>query len=337
MNLADADFDIVIPTIGRPSLFELLESLARGPGPLPSAVILVDDRRDHSRPLLWRTLPHPLAARVRVLRGAVTGPAAARNLGWRAARAEWIAFLDDDVVVQAHWRARLASELSKLDSDVGGTQGRVKVPLRADRRPTDWERNIKGLEEACWATADMAYRRVALERAGGFDERFPRAFREDADLALRVMAAGYKLVCGRRWVLHPVRPADRWVSIRLQAGNADDALMRALHGPDWYARVNARPGRRARHLIIAAAALCALTAALCGRGQAGRAAAAVWLAGTAEFAWARIAPGPLTPGEIATMLATSAVIPLAATYHWLRGLAAAQRLGRGRTARATAT
>ena len=34
----------------------------------------------------------------------------------------------------------------------------------------------------------MAYRRTALEAVGGFDERFPRAFREDADLALRVRA-----------------------------------------------------------------------------------------------------------------------------------------------------
>ena len=38
----------------------------------------------------------------------------------------------------------------------------------------------------------MAYRRAALAAVGGFDERFPRAFREDADLALRMMAAGWR-------------------------------------------------------------------------------------------------------------------------------------------------
>ena len=32
----------------------------------------------------------------------------------------------------------------------------------------------------------MAYRRAALVAVDGFDERFPRAYREDADLALRV-------------------------------------------------------------------------------------------------------------------------------------------------------
>ncbi|MBX4179346.1 transferase, partial [Streptomyces geysiriensis] len=44
-----------------------------------------------------------------------------------------------------------------------------------------------------------------------------------------------------------------------------------------------------------------------------------WAAGTAEFAWARIAPGPRTRDEVVTMLATSALIPPAATWHRLAG------------------
>jgi len=47
--------------------------------------------------------------------------------------------------------------------------------------------------------------------------------------------------------------------------------------------------------------------------------AAGWLALTLDFAWRRIAPGPRTRDEIATMLATSAVIPFAAVYHRARG------------------
>ncbi|NEC66234.1 transferase, partial [Streptomyces sp. SID9727] len=47
-------------------------------------------------------------------------------------------------------------------------------------------------------------------------------------------------------------------------------------------------------------------------------AGALWAAGTAEFAWARIAPGPRTGTEVATMLATSVVIPPLAVLH--RGL-----------------
>ncbi|NES35223.1 transferase, partial [Micromonospora sp. PPF5-17] len=41
--------------------------------------------------------------------------------------------------------------------------------------------------------------------------------------------------------------------------------------------------------------------------------------GTAEFARARIAPGPRAADEIATMLVTSALIPPLAVAHWLRG------------------
>ena len=69
---------------------------------------------------------------------------------------------------------------------MAATQGRFEVPLPGDRRPTDWERSTGGPGAARWATADMAYRREALAAVGGFDERFPRAYREDADLALRV-------------------------------------------------------------------------------------------------------------------------------------------------------
>ena len=158
---------------------------------------MVDDRRDRSRAL-------PVSG-VEVVAGRGAGPAAARNLGWRRATAEWVAFLDDDVVPGPSWLADLARDLEGLEAEVAASQGRVRVPLPAGRRPTDWERNVRGLETARWATADMAYRRSVLEEVGGFDERFPRAYREDADLGLRVVRAGYRIVPGRRVVTHPVR------------------------------------------------------------------------------------------------------------------------------------
>jgi histidinol-phosphate phosphatase family protein len=65
-----------------------------------------------------------------------------------------------------------------------------------------------------------------------------------------------------------------------------------------------------------------------------RVAGALWAAGTAELAWARIAPGPRTPGELATMAATSLAIPPAASAHWLRGQARRGRLLRAHPPRA---
>ena len=315
-------FEVVVPTMGRPSLAATLDGLAAARGRLPERVLLVLDGTAATLP----PFAERLRTRVEVLAGPAAGPAAARNLGWRAARAEWIAFLDDDVVPRADWLERLAADLSGLAVDVAGSQGRLHVPLPSGRAPTDWERNVKGLEAACWATADMAFRRSALAEVGGFDERFTRAYREDADLALRLADAGYRLVRGSRTSDHPVGPASRWTSVRLQAGNADDALMDVLHGPGWRGRAGVPRGRFRRHLATTAGGAVGLTALALGRRRLAAVVGAGWVAGTAELAWARIAPGPRTKGEIAAMAATSALVPAAAVYHRVRGIARARRL-----------
>ena len=315
-------FSVVIPTVGRPSLRTLLDALRTGTGPAPAVVVVVDDRRAPQRPL-----DLPVWDRLQVVPGPARGPAAARNVGWRATATPWVAFLDDDVLPGPSWSAELGTDLAGAAPSVGGSQGRLRVPLPADRRPTDWERVTAGLASARWATADMAFRRTALVLVGGFDERFPRAYREDADLALRLRAAGWSLVRGARELDHPVRPASRWASVRAQAGNADDALMRRLHGSDWRRRAGAPRGRFARHAAVTAAAGTALLGLLTRKPAVARLAAAAWLAGTVEFAAARVAPGPRTPDEILTMAATSALIPPVAVAHRLRGELAARRAG----------
>ncbi|MGZ0237677.1 glycosyltransferase family 2 protein, partial [Streptomyces sp. CPS1] len=194
-------YTVVVPTVGRPCLAECLRALAEAEGHVPHEVIVVDDRpeTDGELPLTASGL---LLDRVRTLRTGGKGPAAARNAGWRTVETPWTVFLDDDVQVLPDWSRLLAQDLSEAGEGIGGIQGQLRVPLPTDRRPTDWERTTKGLENAAWATADMAYRTEALDRVGGFDERFPRAFREDADLALRVRRAGWALVRGRRVTRH---------------------------------------------------------------------------------------------------------------------------------------
>lgn len=316
--------EVVVPTVGRRSLARLLGALADG-DVWPRRVIVVDDRSDAAQPA-ERAAPPPLdvaaaaGLEVVVLRSSGRGPAAARNVGWRAAGAPWVAFLDDDVEPPADWASRLGADLRGLGADVAGSQGRVLVPLPSGRAPTDWERNVAGLQAAQWATADLTYRRDVLAAVGGFDERFPRAYREDADLGLRVTAAGYRVVRGAREVVHPVRPADFWVSVRVQAGNADDPFMRALHGPGWRERAGVPPGRRPWHLATTGAALTALIGGASGRRRVAVVGALGWLALVVDFAWRRIAPGPRTVAEVRRMMATSTVLPFAATAHWLRGV-----------------
>ena len=314
-----ADYAVVIPTLGRPCLQACVTALASASGPMPRQVVLVDDRRDTPDPLPVQ-VPGRLADHTIVVTLEGRGPAAARNSGWRAASpAEWIVFLDDDVQVGPRWGDELAADLSGVAAEVAGVQGRIEVPRPAARAPTDWERGTIGLETARWITADMAYRRAALADAGGFDERFPRAFREDSDLALRLLEMGWALRRGCRVTRHPARPAAPWASLRAQAGNADDAAMSALHGRDWRARAGAPVGRLPAHLAACALGLTSVASLAVGRRHAAALAGAGWLGMTAEFAAARIRPGPRTRREIATMAATSALIPPLAVGHWAAG------------------
>jgi hypothetical protein len=248
---------VVVPTVRPAALARLLRSLAaaRWDGP----IVVVDDRAGDAVSPLGLDGPlvsagdvaSPLALdgppAVDVVRGGGCGPAAARNAGWRHTRAEWIAFLDDDVIVPQDWPRALRADLDRLDGAVAGSQGRIDVPLPHDRRPTDWERNVAGLRDAWWATADMTYRRDALVTLGGFDERFRGAYREDSDLALRALRAGWRLERGARRVTHPVGPAGPLVSVRRQAGNADDVSC---------ARSTGRAGARRR---VPRPAACATT------------------------------------------------------------------------------
>ena len=322
-----AGVTVVIPTLGRPSLTTLLTALAPALSGTNVELLLVDDRADPRRRTDRRRgvvgahdeLPIPSGVDAKVLTGRAAGPAAARNVGWHAPRHEWAAFLDDDVLPDADWVPRLLADLAPAPAYVGGVQGNLRVPLPADRRPTDWEYVTAALADGEWITADMAYRREALDRAGGFDERLPRAFREDAELAHRVQRAGYALQRGTRTVTHPVRPESRWVSVRTQRGNADDALLHRMYGRQWRTTLGIPPGRRGRHVAVTAAAVLAVASAAAGRRLPAAVLGAAWLAGTAEFAAARIKPGPADAREIATMVATSVLIPPVATTHWLRG------------------
>jgi histidinol-phosphate phosphatase family protein len=293
-ELAATDIDVVVPTVGRESLRRLLEAL-EPQRECFGELIVVEDRERR-------------------------GPAATRNEGWRRSSAEWVAFLDDDVVPETCWPKRLHHDLERLGPAVAGSQGRVRVPLPDDRPPTDWERNVAGLETARWISADIAYRRAGLASVGGFDERFGAAYREDTDLAMRLLRRGWQIAAGDRQVDHPVPPAGFWVSVARQRGNADDVLMRALHGRHWRRWGGAPAGRLPRHLLAAFSALVATASATAGRPRLAGLAGTAWLGFTAELAWARIAPGPGDRAEASRMLATSAALPLAASSWSLLGL-----------------
>jgi histidinol-phosphate phosphatase family protein len=295
---------VVVPTLGRRSLADLLADLAAQPHQ-PDHVILVNDGTG--------ALPvAPDNHRITVRSSNGRGPAAARNLGWKAADTEWVVFLDDDVRLPDGWSSKLLDDLAAAGAQVAGIQGRIHVPAPSSRRPTDWERSTAGLRTARWAAADMAYRLSALNGVDGFDERFLHAYREDADLARRILDDGWRLVRGERNIIHPVRPADFWVSVRVQRGNADDALMRAVHGRQWRQRTECSPGRFPHHLAALGAAGLALS-------RHRRLGLVLWSILYADFAIRRILPGPRNPAETGRMAVTSALIPFVAVGHRIAG------------------
>jgi HAD superfamily hydrolase (TIGR01662 family) len=112
----------------------------------------------------------------------------------------------------------------------------------------------------------------------------------------------------------------------VQRGNADDALMRRLHGPRWRERAGSGHGRLPWHLATVAAGVVAVTAlgaAAATRSRRARwvavAATALWCGLTGDFARLRIAAGPRDAAEVRRMLVTSVAIPVAAVGHRVLG------------------
>jgi glycosyltransferase involved in cell wall biosynthesis len=279
-------------------------------------VIVVDDGPSEDTRAVVEEMARASAAHVCVhyLQAQGTrGPAGARNVGWRHARAPVIAFTDDDTVPDAHW---LAHGLRALGDDLVAASGRVVVPAPA--RPTDHARNTQGLESAEFVTANAFVRRSALEAVGGFDTRFTRAWREDSDLHFALIER-YGCV-GRAddaIVVHPVREAPWGVSLSQQQNVYFDGLLFAKH-PELYRRkIRRRPPLN--YLAIVTAGVAAPIAALAGHGGAALWLAGASLAGCVAFAVQRLRGASRSPAHVAEMLVTSVAIPFLAVYWRIRG------------------
>jgi cellulose synthase/poly-beta-1,6-N-acetylglucosamine synthase-like glycosyltransferase len=308
---------VVVPTYRRPELLErcLRALLAQQVEPAEYEVLVCDDAIDPPTGRLVSALATTSSVAMRYL--PVTrrhGPAAARNLGWRAARGGIIAFTDDDTIPQPGWlRAGLAAF---GDPSVVGVDGPVEVPLPAN--PTDYERDAAGLTRGEFVTANCFYRRGALEQVGGFDERFSAPWREDSDLQFRVMQTGGRLIRapGAR-VVHPVRPARWGVSLQQQAKSRFNALLFKKHPRLYRERIQATPPWRyygaVGSLLVACAGLLAVrpATALAGLGA--------WLVLTATFCAQRLRGTSGSISHLAEMALTSALIPPLAVYWRLRG------------------
>lgn len=311
---------VVVPTFRRPALLErCLEALLEQDfAPAAYEIIVVDDAACKETRLQVERCARRAAARGRhVYYLAATsgrGPAAARNLGWRAARGEIIAFTDDDCLPARNW---LSSGVAAFIGDVMAVSGRIRVPLPLD--PTDYQYDTSHLERSEFATANCFYRRDALLAVGGFDERFRTAWREDSDLYFRVLERRLRcLVCESALVVHPVRPAGWGVSLRQQRKSLFNALLYKKHPRLYRERVQATPPWQ--YYCIVGALLVLLLGVAGQLFQLVLAGFAFWSLLTTRFCVQRLAFTSHAPGHVLEMIITSILIPPLAVFWRLRGM-----------------
>jgi glycosyltransferase involved in cell wall biosynthesis len=308
---------VVIPTFRRPELLKrCLSALATQTiDPSLYEIIVVDDGASLDT---WKTVRAaaatvPMPAIRYLAAPSRRGPAAARNLGWRAARGTIIAFTDDDCVPSRDWLAEGSAMF--LDPGVSGSWGRIVVPL--SERPTDHELNTKGLERSPCATANCFYQKNALASVGGFDERFTSAWREDSDLQFTLLERGRRLLpCERAIVVHPARPAPWGISLRQQRNNLFNALLFHKH-PRLYRTLQPHPPWR--YYGTVAALVTTAAAAVASSPLWALGGVAVWTGLTADFCRRRLQETTRRPGHVVEMIVTSALIPPLAVFWRLRG------------------
>jgi GT2 family glycosyltransferase len=273
---------VVVPTCGRPDLLErCLGALERQSLSREQYEIIVSDDSE--------------------LR---SGPAAARNRGWRKARAPLVAFTDDDTVPDRAW---LEEGMAAARRGADAVAGHTVMPLSDP--PTDYERNESGLERAEFITANCFVRRYVLQELGGFDESFRMPWREDSDLHFRLLEGGYRIArADAARVVHPVRPAPWGVSLRQQKKVVFDALLFRKHPRLYRERIRRAP-RWDYYLTVLCLALSPFSWI----------AFAFWAGLTGRFIADRLHGTSKAPRHIAEMVVTSMLIPPLSVFWRLVG------------------
>jgi GT2 family glycosyltransferase len=164
---------------------------------------------------------------VRYVLAPVAGLDVARNAAWRTARADYVAYVDDDVVLDTAWAEGCGAAL-RAHPDVGLVTGLV-LPyalattaqvlferaggFRRGFRPQRWQ----GAERAgdplyplgagrFGAGCNMVIRRTVLAALGGFDDALdtgaPLPGGGDLDIFYRVLRAGHALVYEPAMAVH---------------------------------------------------------------------------------------------------------------------------------------
>jgi glycosyltransferase involved in cell wall biosynthesis len=303
---------IVVPTYRRPKLLIncLKALLLQRFDKHNYEIIVVSDGPDEETAQIfkdWQSYDHPVMRYLPLLQK--KGPAAARNYGWLNAKGNVIAFTDDDCLPNPHWLQEIVANCDTA-TDVAIT-GRVIVPI--NKRPTDYEQNTAHLQTADFITANCACTKNSLVKAGGFDERFSMAWREDSDLEFNFINNNIPIKkVETAIVVHPVRSSKWGVSIKEQKKTMFNALLYKKY-PELYRKKISQTSPVLYYCIIAAF-LMMLIGVSASQPALKLVGCAGWIGLTAWFIFKRLYTTKLSFSHITEMVVTSFIIPFLSVY-----------------------
>jgi glycosyltransferase involved in cell wall biosynthesis len=305
---------VVIPTYKRPSLLrKCLHALYNQVfNKFDYEIIVVSDGPDTSTLYAMRNflvLAFPKIDYVQLPEK--KGPAAARNAGWKKASGDLIAFTDDDCIPDIYWLKNLYETFTNSNNPPAAFTGQTVVPIPIV--PTDYELNISNLSRAEFITANCACSKKALLGAGGFDEAFTMAWREDSDLQFKLIKQGIPIIpVEKAIVVHPVRKTTWGASIRDERKNMFDALLYKKF-PELFER-KIQPSRPWLYYAILAFFILFIFGALAGSASVFIAGLSGWLILTLWFAFKRLRSTSRNVSHVMEMMITSFAIPFLSLY-----------------------
>lgn len=201
----EPEIAVVIPTLARYALLARVFARLEGQTALAGGAFEVIVAADAAEADLER-VAHAVGARpfpVRIVQASHPGVSAARNRGWRCARAPVILFVGDDMLPCRALVGRHIAFHRHQPQQAIGMLGHVR--WARELRITAFMRWLEhGMQfdypalrrtgSAWWHfyAANASVKRGLLERVGGYDEAFQFGY-EELDLALRMSEYGFEL------------------------------------------------------------------------------------------------------------------------------------------------